>query len=192
MAVNLDVRFVTQLGIGGHVAGAVPRDDPTGCWYASASMVSYYFEAGPRMGVPELFKRDLGGGLLGHHATGSGPANLLSASHHDLLAQREHLEPVAHCAEAHTYSLDELEELLRTRGPIFFYWMKRHGGSRYGHASVIIGTDRSGIVYHDPENAPSSRMTIAEFNSVRQVWKYALMQRRTAGHVAARRRMFER
>jgi hypothetical protein len=27
---------------------------------------------------------------------------------------------------------------------------------------------------------------------VRQVWKYALMQRRTAGGVAARRRMFER
>lgn len=192
MAVKLEVRFVTQLGIGGHVAGATPRDDPTGCWYASASMVGYYFEAGPRQGVPELFKRDLGGGLLGHHATGSGPANLLSVNHHDLLAQREQLEPVPHCAEAHNYTLDELEGLLRTRGPIFFYWMKQHGGSRYGHASVIIGTDNSGIIYHDPENAPNSKMSLTRFNSARQKWKYALMQRKTAGSVAARRRMFER
>ena len=113
MAVKLNVRFVTQLGIGGHVVGAIPRDDPTGCWYASASMVGYYFEEGPRLGVPELFKRTLGDGRLGHHATGSGPAKHLSADHHDLLAQREDLEPVAHCAQDHIYTLDELEELLR-------------------------------------------------------------------------------
>jgi len=192
MAVKLDVPFVTQLGIGAHVKGAVQRDDPTGCWYASASMVAYYFEAGPRLGLPELFKLDLGGGLLGHHATGSGPANQLSVNHHDLLAQREELEAVAQCAAAHIYTTDALEELLRTRGPIFFYWMKQHAGSQYGHASVIIGTDNSGIIYHDPENKPNSKMSIAQFNSVRQKWKYALMQRRAKGGVAARRLMFAR
>jgi cysteine protease avirulence protein AvrRpt2 len=188
MAVKLNVRFVTQLGIGGHVVGAIPRDDPTGCWYASASMVGYYFEEGPRLGVPELFKRTLGDGRLGHHATGSGPAKHLSADHHDLLAQREDLEPVAHCAQDHIYTLDELEELLRKFGPIFFYWMKQHGSTKYGHASVIIGTDNNGIIYHDPENAPNSKMSIAQFNSVRQEWKYALMQRKKG--TAARRIMF--
>ncbi|OHB62565.1 MAG: hypothetical protein A2168_01590 [Planctomycetes bacterium RBG_13_50_24] len=190
MAVTLNVKFVTQLGIGGHVANATPRDDPTGCWYASACMVAYYFEAGPRHGVPEIFKRDLGGGLLGHYATGSGPANHLSANHHDLLAQREHLEPVPNCATAHIYTHDELEELLRKRGPIFLYWMKTHGADTYGHASVIIGADTSGIIYHDPENAPNSRMSIGQFNTVRQKWKYAMMQRKAEGGVAARRRMF--
>lgn len=190
MAVTLKVPFVTQLRIGGHVVGVTPRDDPTGCWYASACMVGFYFEAGPRLGVPELFKRALADGLLGHYATGSGPANQLSANHHDLLAQREHLEPVAHCDKYHFFKLDAVEELLRTRGPIFFYWMKQHGSNQYGHASVIIGTDNSGIIYHDPESAPNSKMPIAQFNSARQKWKYALMQRKARGGVAARRQMF--
>lgn len=176
MAVILDVPFVTQLGIGGHVAGADLRDDPFGCWYASACMVAYYFQAGPRLGVPELFKLDLGGGVQGHHATGSEPAYHLCVRHHDLLARREHLEPVANCSTAHNYTHDELESLLRTRGPIFFYWMKNHGGSQYGHASVIIGADRSDVIYHDPQKAPKSKMSIEHFNLFRQHWKYALMQ----------------
>lgn len=193
MAVTLNVKFVTQLGIGGHVAGGTTRDDPTGCWYASACMVGYYFGAGPRQGVPEIFKRDLGGGLMGHHATGSGPANALSANHHELLAQREQLEPVDKCETSHEYTADELEDLLRKRGPIFMYWMKVHGGSRYGHASVIIGVDELGIIYHDPERGPKSRMTISAFNNARQKWKYALMQRKADGDVSvsAVRKFFE-
>jgi hypothetical protein len=190
MTVLLKVNFVTQLGIGGHVTGGATRDDPTGCWYASACMVGHYFEQGPRLGVPELFKKDLGNGLLGHHATGSGPAIGLSSNHHDLLARRENLEPVANCDGGHIYTLDEIEDLLRKRGPIFMYWMKRHGGQQYGHASVIIGTDSSGIIYHDPERAPNSKMAIAQFNTNRQKWKYALMQRKAQGGVAARKKMF--
>jgi hypothetical protein len=190
MSVTLKVNFVTQLGIGGHVANATSRDDPTGCWYASACMVGYYFGAGPRLGVPELFKLDLGGGQLGHFATGSPSANAQAANHHELLARREQLEPVPKCETGHNYSADEIENLLRTRGPIFMYWMKTHGGQTYGHASVIIGVDHAGIIYHDPENAPNSRMSLARFHTVRQKWKYALMQRKAMGGVAARRKMF--
>jgi hypothetical protein len=190
MPVLLNVNFETQLGIGGHVAGAVTRDDPTGCWYASACMLGHYFEQGPRFGVPELFKKDLGNGLLGHYATGSGPANQLSAHHHNLLAQRERLEPVANCNKAYSYKLDEIEELLRQRGPIFMYWMKKHGGGSYGHASVIIGVDTTGIIYHDPERSPDKKMPIAKFNASRQKWRYALMQRKSAGGVDARKAIF--
>jgi hypothetical protein len=168
MAVKLEVPFVTQLGIGG---GANRRNDPTGCWYASVCMVAYYFGAGPRMGLPELFVRDLGGGQLGHLPT--------VESNHELLVQREDLAAVPNCASGHQFSRSELEQLLRTRGPIFFYWMKRASGSRFGHASVIIGVDDAGILtYHDPENAPNSRMQVARFNAVRQRWQYAMMQRR--------------
>src|SRR5215469_11981186 len=117
MAIKLEVPFVTQLGIGSHVKGVAGHDDPTGCWYASACMVAYYFEAGPRYGVPEIFKQSLSGGLLGHYATGSGPANHLCANHHDLLAQREGLAPVTYCEDAnHDYTLDEITGLLRARG----------------------------------------------------------------------------
>jgi hypothetical protein len=153
-------------------------------------MVGYYFEAGPRFGVPEIFKRNLGGGLLGHYATGSTEANALSQHHHKILAQREKLEPVPNCEITHRYTSDELEDLLRKRGPIFLYWTKTHGAGRYGHASVIIGVDSAGIIYHDPENAPNSKMSISKFNNVRQRWQYALMQRKTEGGVAALRRVF--
>jgi hypothetical protein len=188
MGVKLKVPFITQLGIGSH-AGGTGRNDPTGCWYASASMVGYYFEAGPRQGVPELYKRALGGSQLGHYATGSQQANTLEARHHDLLADRENLAPVAKCATAHSYTIDEIENLLRMGGPIFMYWMKTHGSNTYGHASVIIGTQGQNLIYHDPENAPDRVMAIGVFNSKRQTWKYALMQRK-GGAVAARKAMF--
>lgn len=58
--------------------------------------------------------------------------------------------------------------------------------------AVIIGTDSSGIIYHDPENAPNSKMTLSQFNRARQQWQYALMQRQAQRGVTARRRMFER
>ena len=187
MAIKLEVPFITQLGIGGHVKRSLmsrikgknrPIDDPTGCWYASACMVAYYYEKGPRLWVPELYKQALGGGQLGHFATGSDPANKLSANHHELLAERENLEPVVDCETQHTYTLEEIEQLLVSSGPIFFYWSKSHGGQSYGHASVIIGADNKNVIYHDPEKAPNSKMTIDRFNKVRQNWKYALMQRK--------------
>ena len=30
------------------------------CWYASACMVSYYFRAGPRLGLPNIWTKDRG------------------------------------------------------------------------------------------------------------------------------------
>lgn len=188
MPVDLDVPFITQLDIGGHVKptyaqavkGEKPKtiDDPTGCWYASACMVAYYFEKGPRLGVPELYARALdAGGQLGHYATGSGPANHLCANHHELLAKREGLSPVPGCETEKAFTIDDIESLLNGKGPIFMYWMKTHGAATYGHASVIKGTDAAGIIYHDPEKAPNSKMSIADFGTKRQKWKYALMQR---------------
>jgi hypothetical protein len=193
MSIFLDVPFVTQLAYGPNKE----MNDPTGCWYASACMVAYFFEAGPRQGVPELHtgtfetpeEREAAvayAGYSGHMATGSGQAADFLAYHgvteseHELLAKREGLVAVPHCAENHDYTLDELEELLRKYGPVFFYWTKSSGGHSYGHASVLIGTDdgERNVIYHDPENAPTSRMKIADFNAKRQKWKYALMRRK--------------
>lgn len=176
MATKLNVPFITQLDMGGDP----DADDPTGCWYASVCMMGYYFEVGPRQGLPELYGADLGGGRKGHFATGSPEANAALANHHEMLAKREGLVPVDKCAEKHDYTLDEIEKLLKAGGPIFMYWRKTHNGATYGHASVIIGTEAASVIYHDPEKAPNSKMTIGDFNKKRQVWKYALMQKRTA------------
>lgn len=173
MAVLLNVPFVTQLGIGSHVPGNAGWDDPTGCWYASACMVGYYFGAGPRLGIPELFIRDLGHGQLGHQVIASMDVPGLPATDQlRRLAEREHMEPVANCATNHFFTLDELEGLLNQHGPIFFGWWK----DTYGHASVIIGTSDTGIIYHDPENAPNSQMPLWRFHYKRFQDDYMMMQ----------------
>ena len=192
MSIYLQVPYVTQLS---QTPGA---SDPTGCWYASACMIGYYFEVGPRLGVPEIYDQ-------GHAATGTDEATERLNQHkmrrlildflgvpsgerddltpatdeHELLASREHLVAVPDCATAHNYTMVELEKYLRKWGPIFFYWMKTAGGSTYGHACVLIGTDDKDkkLIYHDPENLPNSRMTVADFNSKRQKWKYSLMRK---------------
>ncbi len=162
MTFKLDVPFVSQLGYGADGQ----MDDPTGCWYASACMLAYFFEAGPRQGVPELHTSNLDAatqghlGFTGHFATGSADAHTMmqlfggGQSEHDLLAKRENLTPVAQCETGHAFTTDEIENLLRKQGPIFFYWMKTSGGNTYGHASLIYGINSApaNILYHDPEN----------------------------------------
>lgn len=204
MAMQLDVRFVTQLGIGSHARTmgesmqelfgdtSSRRNDPTGCWYASACMIGYYFGVGPRQGLGDkLFKQDLGNGAVGHYATGTDWANYWGGyGHHRTLARREELEPVHKCETLHNYTVSEIESLLSDRGPIFMYWQKSHGTVSYPHASVIIGTSANGVIYHDPENGPYSQMSMTMFNRNRQNWEYALMQRKCSDAVGSIRNLF--
>jgi hypothetical protein len=168
MAVLLKTAFVG-------LAAPGAQYDPAGCWYACASMLAHHFRIAPRVSPPDLARRDLGGGVLGAQATGRGPANV-GSSDHESLAQQEQWDSVPRCDTAHMYTLIELEDRLRTRGPILFYWIKQVM-SRYGHVSVMIGTDATGIIHHDPENAPAARMSIDAFSAARQRWRCALMQR---------------
>ena len=194
MAVYLDVPYCNQLSV---PESSSALNDPTGCWYCSACMIGWYFEVGPRQGVPELHSSrlpaDVQGriGFTGHVATGSADAHYMmqtyggGQSEHVLLARREHLAPLQHCAEAgYSYGHAELEVLLRRFGPILFYWQKTHAGQTYGHASVLIGVlERSpDLVFHDPENAPNSGMDLAEWNAKRQRWTYSQMRREGTAH----------
>ena len=78
----LDVPFVSQLDFGGNQH----LDDPTGCWYASACMIAYSFEAGPRQGVPALYSRPLpqadGTTTTGHWTISYGWLPTLMANEH--------------------------------------------------------------------------------------------------------------
>ena len=153
MSIQLVVPYVRQLNIGGHAGTG--WNDPTGCWYASACMVGYFFESGPRKGVPEIFHG-------GHEA--------LSADWQDrLLIQREHLRVIPRSDVYRAYTAREIEGLLQNNGPLLFYWRKNNA---YGHASVITGVDdAAGIVYHDPEFAHAGgtniTMTMTAFNLTR-------------------------
>lgn len=145
--IHLDVPFVTQLGFGQDNS----IDDPTGCWYASACMVGYYFEAGPRMGDPTLWTPQ------GHQVIGDSTN----------LRKNEHLVEVGYPL-GNAWTIDQLADLLTKYGPQLISWTKTHNGATYGHCSTLIGADDATqeVIFHDPENAPTSRLPIATFNSL--------------------------
>ena len=149
-SIYLDVPYISQTG------------DPTGCWYASTCMVGYYFEAGPRLGNPDMYKRILGTDaagrpLLGHFA--------ISGEAEKRWLANEHLEVVP-VPPSKAWTGDDIALLLRQYGPLCVSWFKTAKGSTYGHVSVIVGYDESSkeVIIHDPENRPRWRQKLADFN----------------------------
>ena len=172
MGFRLDVPYVRQLNIGGHVPGNTESwDDPTGCWYASVCMVGYFFGQGPRLGVPEIFNRAHPKHTQ-HQAIGKDWQDRL-------LIQREGLEVVPGSDTVQNYTTEQIQRLLEAKGPILFYWTK----TTYGHASVVVGVAPSRIIYHDPEfrnnGGKDLQMPIARLNSARlfKTGVYGLLQR---------------
>jgi len=109
------------------------------CWYASACMVAWYFEAGPRLGIPKTWVNNKG----------------LSPQEFVRLAKNEHLIPVRGANSRWTAA--SLEHLLLTKGPI---WC---AGFWYGlpHVVVPTGVDDSTVFLNDPDGAQG---TIDWFN----------------------------
>lgn len=196
MGYCLNVPFVTQLGIGAHAPRAGSGiDDPTGCWYSSACMIAYSFEAGPRLGVPELFKPGLGSEPApGGGRQARGGHEVINVPSIPTLKANEGLVDVAEPGD-HQWTAASLEKLLRQYGPIFFGWMKTHGGHTYGHASVIVGVNSSlfskdKVVIHDPENRPFCSMDIKDLNS-KFIWGAGFTLRRAGNayqHSIARKK----
>lgn len=169
--IYLDVPYVSQLAISGDRS----RNDWTGCWYASACMLAYYFESGPRRGDPSLW-----------NVNGSGyHAPIVSA---DNLRRNENLVEFVP-GKIKPWGLTELAEGLRKWGPMLLsfkktaapHWKVNGGGGvelagynlassrvEYGHCCALIGVDESRrqIIYHDPENGRDSRMHISKFNDL--------------------------
>lgn len=175
MSIYLDVPFVTQLGIGAHVDPSSARDDPTGCWYASACMVGYYFEAGPRLGNPDKFKRPLNAKI---HGASVGHETIGGAAEAQMMAN-EGLEEVPE-PSGKQWEGANLSMLLKEHGPLMMSWYKP-----YGHVSVIVGFDSATneVIYHDPEGTTNSRMSLGDFNAKLMWGQRALMRRQGQPHI---------
>ncbi|WP_347989759.1 papain-like cysteine protease family protein [Methylomonas sp. AM2-LC] len=149
----LDIGFVSQLNFG---AGN-NMNDPTGCWYASASMIGFAYEAGPRLGIPQLYSRPI------THADGSSGTGhwAMELGWVDTLMKNENLVKL-------DGGLPDKPVLIATAlkkwGPLMLSWWKTNqNGASYGHASVLIGIEKDIVILHDPENAPRSRIPLSDF-----------------------------
>jgi hypothetical protein len=179
LSIQLAVPFVTQLQIGSEVAGNSDAwDDRCGCWYASACMIGYFFEEGPRRGIPELCTM-IYGEQLGHE-------KLIAFEDYRLLMSREGLKNIPESDKEQQYCASQIETLLASGGPILFYWNKIGPRRTYGHTSVVVGCDENTIFYHDSENHENPQlggknqpMTFAAFNRQRlfEPGVYGLQQR---------------
>jgi hypothetical protein len=114
------------------------------CWYAAACMVSMYYKAGPRLGLPPVWKSDLG----------------LTVAAIDTLSKVEGLKVVPR--PTGTLDRDAILGLLTTYGPI---WAAGHfldGHPTAGHAIVITGVQGPFVLYNDPWE-PKAKKRAAEW-----------------------------
>jgi hypothetical protein len=102
------------------------------CWYAAACMVSYYYKAGPRLGLPAVWKPDRG----------------LTLQAIDELARAEGLKAVPKPTGGLTP--ENMIALLKAHGPIWAAGRFLDGYPQAGHAVVLTGVKGPFVLYNDP------------------------------------------
>ena len=136
----------------------VAQDKSMSCWYASACMVAYYFEAGPRLGLPQKYAANAG----------------ISPKLGDIiaLAKTEHLTPVL--ASNRNWTAADLERALGDFGPLWCagFW---YGP---GHVVVVTGVEGDTVHINDPDGGRAKTGTLAWFNqSLGKMWPDCMLRR---------------
>lgn len=114
------------------------------CWYASACMVSYYYRAGPRLGLPTVWKKDRG----------------LSVEAINQLANVEGLTPIEKPKVRLT--VEGILELLMNYGPIWAAGYYLDDAPKQAHAIVLTGVQDLYVHYNDPWE-PKAKKNFAEW-----------------------------
>lgn len=107
----------------------VYQDTTMSCWYASACMVAYYHEAGPRLGLPQNYMNNTG----------------ITAQEFIKLAKVEGFSGVYPLAS--TITAIQLETYLRRRGPLWAAGM----WNGFPHIIVITGVKTDTVYINDPD-----------------------------------------
>jgi hypothetical protein len=162
----LDVPFVTQVNIGGHVGAGNGRTEQMGCWYAAVSMLGYNREAGPRLGVPAQYVKP-DGTPQGVDAKGN-IQPLGMSNNYQTLVENEGLTLIPLPADKR-WTCDKLAELLRDCGPCYMRTkiFGANGVFLGGHIIVLVGvkTTTNVVVVHDPARGPNIEMSIDDLNA---------------------------
>lgn len=114
------------------------------CWYASACMVSYYYRAGPRLGLPKRWEINRG----------------ITSKTIDELAKVEGLISI----EKPTIGLtiESIFQLLMEYGPIWAAGKYLDDNPEQAHAIVLTGVQYPYVHYNDPWE-PKAKKNFAEW-----------------------------
>jgi ABC-type bacteriocin/lantibiotic exporter with double-glycine peptidase domain len=115
------------------------------CWYASVCMVRYYFEYGPRQGLPKVWQANSG----------------ISIPKFVDLAKNEGLSSATTFrGAANTYGQNELYQALYWCGPL---WC---AGAWFGvnHIVVLTGVKGGNVIINDPDGGVEKTKTVKWFN----------------------------
>ncbi len=141
MAVQLKVPLVTQ---------RLSNE----CWYASACMVAYYREAGPRQGLPDKWAANNG----------------INVNDFIDLAKAEGLLSVL--TPGGDVTAQQMEVMLKNQGPLWCagFW------DGVGHIVVVTGIDGNNVSINDPNPYKRERVeTLEWFNQKRSRIPNAIM-----------------
>lgn len=141
------------------------RTENMGCWYAAVSMLGYFREAGPRLGVPAQYVRPDGRPLQVDFRGNVQPLGM--GANYPALVANERLTLVL-LPENKTWSCGKLAELLRDCGPCYMR-TKLYGADGQcvgGHILVLVGakTSANTVTIHDPAKGPNIELTIDDLN----------------------------
>ena len=115
------------------------------CWYAAVCMVNYYFEVGPRQGLPQVWKDN----------KGITPARFVDLAKNEGLA-----DATTFRGAANTYGQIQLYLALYWLGPL---WC---AGSWFGfkHIIVLTGVKGGEVIINDPDGGVEKTNTVDWFN----------------------------
>lgn len=115
------------------------------CWYATVCMVGYYFEIGPRQGLPNVWQAN----------SGITPERFVDLARNEGLANATNYR-----GAGNTYGQAELFRALYYRGPIWCagYWFGP------GHIICLTGVKGGKVIFNDPDGGVEKTNTVAWFN----------------------------
>ena len=130
--IELDVPFVSQRDIGIYT-GTASHSEGNGCWYAGTCMVSYFWEIGPRLGVPAQYTSQT------NH---NDPAPM--GARYAELATSEGFQQYQ-VPNSNVWTIKELYDVVKSKGPCYVRrgFRDANGDLQGGHIIVLIGAHKT-------------------------------------------------
>src|SRR5262249_16749525 len=133
----------------------ISQKSPTECWYASLRMVlCHRYGPTPAYGLPDVAKGNKGLPMQEYERFAL--ENGLVGVRKQTSAEKAYNQLLHNVSRAGTWSMLQLEMLLKNHGPLWVSYTAHVGA----HIVVLVGTEGLNVVYHDPQLGPNRRVSL--------------------------------